>query len=182
MILSTMNTWIMILNRFLNPFSMKYVLFILLASPVIAFSQKDSIVTYIGVVKIDSASKSDLYNAARQWFNYTFKDSKSVLQIQDKDAGQLSGKAASRGFFSSKVFGVSKKYPASFEFSIDIWVKDGKYKYQIFNIDNYQTGKGNGPGLGILTSSETCPKKYPMTTKKRMNSSWASIKEAFQAD
>ncbi|HNW89863.1 MAG TPA: DUF4468 domain-containing protein [Bacteroidales bacterium] len=71
------------------------------------------------VVTIDSISKNALYSAAQSWFAESFKDSKNVLEISDKEAGKLFGKGkAALGNLHGNL-----------NFNITIIVKENKYKY-----------------------------------------------------
>lgn len=110
-------------------------LFLFCFSSLLVFGQdlpiKDGKVFY---EKIDSANgtKNELYNRAKLWFANTFKDSKSVIQIDNKEDGQLLGKGN---------FDVPYRYVvntvAQCNFTIKFDFKDNKYRVQIYNI-NYQ--------------------------------------------
>jgi hypothetical protein len=65
--------------------------------------------------------------------------------------------------------------PSTFKFALDVWVKDGKYKYLLANIDN--TNLGTGDGLGIMTSAVECPHGHKGASKGQMNDFWKSAKE-----
>lgn len=91
---------------------------------------KDGEVFYEFIVNIDSnILKKDIYNKAKLWFVESFKDSKNVLEIQDLENGKLTGKG---------VFNIEPKIlnsPATdCYFLINVDVKDGKYRLQIYNM------------------------------------------------
>lgn len=141
-----------------------------------SFAQKDSIIKYSGIVVIEGATKEQLYQRARSWFNDAFKSSKDVIQIQDKETGEIAGKGIIKSSITVRMFG-SHDYEAPFSFSMKVFVKDGKFKYDITNFDNYEFGTNRVSPLGVLTSSTECPVKWPGYSQKRMDEVWASAKQ-----
>jgi hypothetical protein len=90
----------------------------------------DGRVEYTAVVYVDSTSSKDaIYAAARAWFVDNFKDAKEVLQVQDKDAGELVGK----GYIDipSNRFGYIAIGVGIVWFNVTLYAKDGRYKYVI---------------------------------------------------
>jgi Domain of unknown function (DUF4468) with TBP-like fold len=145
--------------------------------PFLSFSQKDTLITFTEIVITDSISKEQLFQNARQWYNKTFVSSKEVLQILDKETGELSGKGIIKSYYDYKVFGSEKKYDCYFKFNLDIRVKEGKYKYTFSNfvIDPKLT-----PGfetIPALTSAEKCPVKFPMVSEKKTNGMYISMQK-----
>lgn len=90
---------------------------------------KDSIVIYEDVVKLSDTTikKNFLFSAAKAWFANSFNDSKSVLRDQDLDAGRIIGKGTGNGY----------------SFTIEIVVKDGKYRYRIYDLERYEPNNNN---------------------------------------
>jgi Ni,Fe-hydrogenase I large subunit len=136
-------------------------------------AQKDTVVVYSEVVRVDSASKETLYIRARDWFNSAFKDSKEVLQIQDKDAGEISGKGSYKIYISHKSLGIENGYWLNYRFKVTVWTKGGRYKYEITDIDNYAASADGVMPFGILTSSIHTEVQYAMTSKKKMDGYFA---------
>jgi hypothetical protein len=109
-------------------------------------------ITFTEVVSVDnSTNKQELYSRAREWFVKSFKSSKSVIEFEDKETGKIIG----RGTFSAiteesmndnefiKNKGLvskelrerkSKGEVGSISFLISIYVKDGRYKYEITDL------------------------------------------------
>lgn len=88
-------------------------------------------VCYTEVIRKDSISKNELYNRALSWFANTFKSSKDVIQMQDKESGKIIGKGSfecSLGFLFPSL---------DIKMTIIIMVKDGRYKYVINNFIHY---------------------------------------------
>jgi uncharacterized protein with TBP-like fold DUF4468 len=106
---------------------------------------------------IDSSfkkSKTEVYKSAKLWFTDAFKDSKSVLQMDDKDLGELIGK----GTFKYPV--TSQGFTAEFwcQFTAKISCRDDKYRIQIYDI--MTKGKSAGdyyPAETIINSKESVP-------------------------
>jgi hypothetical protein len=93
---------------------------------------QDGKVTYTGVINVDSTSKDELYSRAKRWFVDKYNSGKDVIQLDDKENGEVIGK----GFFS-EIWYVNW----AFSQKINVWtivkiqVKDNKFRYEITNID-----------------------------------------------
>jgi hypothetical protein len=89
---------------------------------------KDGKVNYSGVVNVDSVNKTELYNRAKHWLVETYKSAKDVIQIDDKENGEVIGKV----FF--EIYWTNTFYSG---LNINIWhtlkiqVKDGRFRYEI---------------------------------------------------
>lgn len=79
-------------------------------------------------VDMPGVSKDKLYQRAVEWFNETFKNTKAVIQSQDKEAGTFYAKGAFEFFLSGRTDVIT--------FSINIAVKDGKYRYVISDFNH----------------------------------------------
>ncbi|OOQ57153.1 DUF4468 domain-containing protein [Mucilaginibacter pedocola] len=99
--------------------------------PAIAYSQKFPIdsatqkVTYKEVVLADGLTKDQLFSNAKLWAVKTFKSAKDVIQLEDK----ASGKVVVQGV--SQINTESRPYDHMLGYSIDITVKDNKYRFII---------------------------------------------------
>jgi hypothetical protein len=88
------------------------------------------------VIDTVNASKQELYLRARQFVALNFKDSKSVIQMDDKDAGTIICKGVmkiySKGFLGSTVC-------SYISFTMTINTKDNKYRCVLndFSHDGY---------------------------------------------
>ncbi len=96
---------------------------------------KDGKIVYEGVVTEPGKKKDLLYVTARKWFVNTYYDSKQVMQMDDKAAGSLMGKGIHAYAFSNGIH-VSQ---ISVRFTVAIDIKDGKYRYRIYEFDPYNT-------------------------------------------
>jgi hypothetical protein len=160
---------------------MKRTLFLLLALPLFSYSQKDSIVTYTDVVKVDNVSKDELYMRARAWLADAFNSSKEVLQVQDKETGELIGKGTMETSIPWKNFLYKGNFPVISRFKFSIWVKENKYKYEITDIDNEEI-KTPSPtyhyeAFGLLYNIAETKVKWSMVSRSKMNEYFNNYKE-----
>lgn len=94
---------------------------------------------YTEVIFVDSTtSKQELFDRARIWFTTYFTDSKEVIQVADKDYGEL----VFRGIipYDSKVNELSSGTKGIISFDVKLYIKTGKYKYQFTNFRHEGTG------------------------------------------
>lgn len=111
---------------------------------------KDGKVNYTSVVSVDSASKDQLYTRAKRWFAEAFKSAQDVIQLDDKESGEIIGKGA-----------YQTSYQATFAMSLTTWVnfkvnisvKDEKYKYEITSF----TVKYIKPSGSSIASADDTP-------------------------
>lgn len=133
---------------------MRKTIAILFISTIIISMQAQEPLTYNGVVKVDGASKEELYNRARIWFAKAFVNSKEVLQSESEENGQLIGKAVKiydQGFLSG-----SKETHGRIIYTASIFVKDGRYKYIFTDLVHESYGSLS---LGLITTSDEYPGK-----------------------
>ncbi len=143
---------------------MKKILLIFLLAPVGLYAQSitlpiDSIshkIDFTEVVKVDGASKDDLYIKAREWFAKTFVSAQKVIQMDDKDAGKIIGRGTARGVESSFLSPVS----FTLYYTVSITMKDGRYRYEItdFEYQDDPTKYELSPSKHVLDLIATDPK------------------------
>jgi hypothetical protein len=148
---------------------MKHILLIFFLLPIVALSQKDTIVAYSGVIRIENVSKDELYQRARAWMADAFKNSKEVLQVQDKETGELIGNGIVESYIPYNNIAGKGDVGAWSSFKISIWVKDGRYKYEITDINNTSLSSPTLEGFGLLTSSQESKVKWSMIRQSKMN-------------
>lgn len=127
---------------------MKTILLILLAFPVLSFGQtlydsipvdqETSVVRFEKVIEA-SGDKDALYSKTKIWLSDIFKNSKSVIQTEDKSEGYITGKALLQYSYTHYI--VKKKKidelpnePNRADFTFKIFVKDNKAKIIVSNI------------------------------------------------
>lgn len=117
--------------------------------------EKPVSIEYSEVVKVDSSiTKDELFNRARSWFVDYYKDAKEVLQVSDKETGELQG--APLHEFSYLVMMTTYSVPITYR--VSVLVKDGRYKvraYQFYNRQINITGGVSGlEGIGMITQKQ----------------------------
>ncbi|MBS1528334.1 MAG: DUF4468 domain-containing protein [Bacteroidetes bacterium] len=99
---------------------------------------QDSLIDIERVIKLPDStrSKDDLYNEARSWVSKTYPNSIQVLQLEDKASGHLicNGKEFVLSGFNGGTY---------LSYTLEIWVKQGRYKYKVYNLD--LSGENYGP-------------------------------------
>ena len=128
-------------------------------------------ITFTKVVQVDSASKSVLYNRAMEWFAKTYNSSKDVLQIEDKEAGKLYGKA----LLSVYVTQIDRTNWGSVHYEISITVKDNRYKYTITNL--YHEGNRAAKGTSAGASGGNLENEKPECGWIMNKKCWSVIKQ-----
>ena len=115
-------------------------------------------ITYSEIIKVDSVNSQQLYLRAKIWFVHSFVSAKNVIQLDDKEAGKLIGK----GVFdvNTSILPKAKTNAGFVEFTVDIQVKDGRYKYTFTDFWHKSGGAGistpgdlrlEKPGGGLVT-------------------------------
>jgi len=85
---------------------------------------KDGKAFYSNVVNVENTTKDNLYSHAKIWFADTFKSAQNVIQLDDINAGKIIGKG-------SVLLTNNNEY---LKFTLAINVKDGRYKYEIYDL------------------------------------------------
>jgi hypothetical protein len=92
-------------------------------------------IEYQEVVPIDSLTKDEIYNRAKRMFSKMFKDSRDVLELDDKEAGTLIGNGNTEILWKTDgILGMVVSIRLWFTVTID--VKDGKYRVTLNNFEN----------------------------------------------
>jgi len=99
--------------------------------------EKSGEIRYTAIVVLDSTrDKQDLFNNAKEWATNSFVNLNCILQMQDKEDGILVIKA---NFNTGENCVALGGPPDRVEFTLTIYVKDGRYKYDIKDI-HYKSG------------------------------------------
>jgi len=83
-----------------------------------------------------------LYTRAREWFAKTYKSSKSVIQMEDKESGTLVGRA---------LLLVKDGTYGYIDYSISVYLKTGRFRYVITDFSH----RGN-PRYGFYEDFGPC--------------------------
>ena len=171
-----------------------FILFVFMNVNVVSYGQKQKEITdqtvktlynslpkvdgkyeYSEVVQLDSTYKKDmLYKNSKLFFADAFKSAKDIIQYDDRDEGKVIGKGNFNIEGGQAVFlnYVTEKWIVNF--SLELFSKDGKYRYRIydFNIEFRRVASGgNSPNL-VFNYDMTIDDAYKETEKgvaKKMN-------------
>ncbi len=142
-----------------------------------AFSQE---LKYEEVVQVDStATKDELYKRARTFLAKNFKEEGEAFTIDDKDAGELTGSGRVR-YYTKKIFLGALCTIGYVNFKINIYPKDGRYKYVIHSLVHEGTNcrRNSAINYGLLTMDEKPDKSRDVFLRK---GPWQDIKEKTDA-
>ncbi len=135
--------------------------------------------TYTEVIPVDSISKNELYNSAKLWFTTVYNSAKDVLQMDNKDEGQIIGKAIIR--YYPKVFVGSETTKGNINYIIKVFVKDGRYKYEITDFVHHPDAGGSGRNsgnFGLITTDNEYPNAK--SAQNWYNKVWSDIKNQIE--
>lgn len=110
---------------------------------------------FTGVVQVDSTIRADvLFNRARRWFTDNFNSGKTVIDYENKELGDITGVG---NFTHTMVFikGLNQA-DGIIKFSVNIQVKNGRYRYRIYNFTHevYDRRYNN---FGLITTARISP-------------------------
>lgn len=151
---------------------MKFILTLILLIPI--FGKSQEVLTLSEVIQVTNTDKNELFVRGREWFNNNFKSSKDVLQIIDKETGELLGKGIMKVNYSWRYMG-EKQSTTEISFQMNIWVKDNRYKYELTNFTTIEDG--NNINFGLINNSNETKVKYPGFNEKKLNEMYLSIKQ-----
>jgi hypothetical protein len=159
---------------------MKKLFFLLLFMPALSFGQTPLI--YTDVVKVDSVSQDELYNRAKVWFTTTFISANDVIQLDNKQEGQIVGKPNMN--YTPSVFEANVRIKGIIKYSISIWLKEGRYKYEITDFIHVPTGVSSYGNIdfGLISTDEEFPRINKGMFKKWSNNVWKDIKKQIDSN
>jgi len=98
-----------------------------------AVSSNTKPLEYEKVFQVDNAiTKDELFNRARTWFVDYYKNASKVLQVEDKESGELVGAAILTHSFR----GGGVPVEMTIDYRISVKIKDGRYKVNVYNLYN----------------------------------------------
>ncbi|MFN3402845.1 MAG: DUF4468 domain-containing protein [Cytophagaceae bacterium] len=144
------------------------VIFFLLFVSLSAFSQNFPVdsetkkITYQETVQIDSLNKQTIYERSKDWMVHFYKTSK--LQLDNKEAGKIT----QEGLFNVQItYDFKYKTDYAIAYTINISVKEGKYRYIItdFNIYDVKNGPKTAQSLESFYAKMRTGSKAEFVTK-----------------
>jgi len=152
------------------------IVILLVIFPFLVFSQEP--LSYSETIEVSGVNKDELFIRGREWFNANFKSSKDVLQIADKESGELLGKGIMEVVCTYRYLG-ERKLTSVVNFQMNVWVKDGKFKYETTNF--LVPGKSEDIDFGLITTSDETKKTFYGLNAKKMNEIYLSLKKGTEA-
>ena len=97
---------------------------------------KEGKVTYSDIVPIQGVSKEEMYKRVKLWFIESYNSGKDVIQIDDKDHGEIIGKGC---FIAKWNFRFYTTLSMNVWKTIKIQIKNDSLKYEFsdFRLNNY---------------------------------------------
>lgn len=138
------------------------------------FPKKDGKIFFTEVVEVPDVEQSILHSRALEWFAKAFKSAQDVIQMNDKENGKIVGK----GNFGDININVNLglvPVEGHVNFTISIYFKEGKYKFEITDfyhegLGRYSNGIRDVNGGSLDSEKPECGIAMP---KKK----WQSIKD-----
>ena len=137
---------------------------------------QDSLLTYTKILKVDSLSKSEIFDKTLIWCSQSFKDSKSAINVKERDGGIIAGKA----YYHSS-YNVPKKRDSTsgvifnnYYFDWLIEIKDGKLRFSATGILLKELNSDY-----IVTTKTKAPFEVWLQPKSKTELEWKLSKEYF---
>jgi len=131
--------------------------------------QKDGVTTYTAVIQVDDARKDELYSRAKKWFAIMYKSANDVIQLDDKENGEIIGK----GKFSITYYA---RDPV-IHHTITLSVKDGRFRYSITDLI-YSDAQGDKFPIENFPKHWAGKKKLYETVDREVNQLISSIEKS----
>lgn len=143
---------------------------------------KNNSITRVTVIDSIPKTKEQIYVTVYDWFARSFNDGKSVIQLNDKDAGVIIGKGHISNMGSTMSFASNADISADVIIRVDM--KDGRMRITT-SIQKYEMEKGTGV-LGALAGGPAAYQKvhqefipsqcFPFTKKQKKEGAKAFLK------
>lgn len=101
---------------------------------------KNGTIFYEQIDSLPGMVQSDIYKRSKLWIVQAFKDAKEVIQIDNKDEGEIVGKGSLDCTYTLLGTGI----PCRVFFTIKLNSKDGKHRIQLYDFTGYRY-TGNQP-------------------------------------
>ena len=99
------------------------------------------------VIEVNNVSQDEIFIKSMEWFSRTFKESKSVIDYEDKEAGKIIGNGAVSHTYAMIVGGYVL-------FSVKIEAKDNRSRITLSNFRAKVVGTSGPPVTRAIMQSE----------------------------
>lgn len=136
----------------------------------------DEPISYSRVLMVDSLSKGAIYDKALLWCSKSFNDSKSAINVRDKESGIVAGKASIKNYYKvpGKKDSILSYMFSDYVFDWLIEVKEGKARFTLKNIA-YNDALGDHP---VYINSKP-PGKIMFQKPEKTQMEWDMSKKYF---
>lgn len=132
--------------------------------------------TYSRVLIVDSASKLELFDKAMVWCSKSFNESKSAINVKDKESGLIAGKALLSSYYKipRKKDSILSSVYSNYFFDWLIEIKEAKLRFSISNIV-LREDSGDYP----IMINDKAPIKIAFATEEKIKTEWECSKAGF---
>lgn len=123
------------------------------------------------VVAVEDVSAEELYKRAEYWAVKVYNNPDRVMQIEDPENGHITVTGGFHYNQTKKIWGAWESTAGPIRYTMDIYVRDGRYKYRITQFSHH--GSMN---FGLITDADEFEGKMPLTTKGFRKKIWDDIK------
>ena len=151
-----------------------FILIFILALKFGFVNAQDNPIQYVKVLNFDSLSKYEIFDRALIWCSKSFKDSKSAINVKEREGGIIGGKATQVIIYTIEKNGknIERGTFRNQYFDWTIEVKQGKLRFSINNIYADMDTENDI----LITSSEKCPYSNPFIKQTTLEKEWSKIK------
>jgi hypothetical protein len=103
-------------------------------APAMPVNEESKLITYEGVVE-EAGAKDELFKRAQNFFNGYYKNPTEVIKKQDQTTGELEGIHRFKIYNPEDTKTGIKSEAGMVSYTINLKVKEGKYKYEITKIN-----------------------------------------------
>ena len=136
-------------------------------------------ITYEEVVYLDSTiSDKVLFERGEYWIVNSFENPDKVIQLIDRDAKKIICKSNFK--YNSPFFMGSDNTKGVISHTIELYFKDGRYKYVLGNFA-HESFEGPKSSFGLITDSKEGPKKWLYSTQKLRNKYWNDFQSKIES-
>ena len=115
---------------------------------------------------LDSILKEKIFEALLDWIILNFDSKNNIIEIKDRDLGRIVARGELKSFVMEGRFGllsVSNMKEYTYPFTIDIKIRDNRFKY-VINIKSFKVATEMlSIGLGDVNTSDLGEYGYPFT-------------------
>jgi len=156
-------------------------LFLAVCCPLASFGQvidelptdESGNINYNEVITLDSVTSDELYLRAKKFFVDTFKSANDVIQMDDKEASIIIGK----GFNDIYIKIAGPPTAIQMWYSIKIQGRDGRYKYEIYDISFKNYASQYAP-----SSSSPAEQAFEKSTYYKKNGEPRGVSEKYKIE